>query len=631
MTFPVVGVAAWRAQVDKDLAGAPFDKVLVHRSPEGLAIQPLYTEALPEAGRPGVAPFTRGAHATPAPFRICMRHQVVDEAALVDDLAGGAEALWLGAGVDLDHVLGRADSDKVAFLVDGGPAPLAVLAALVEGAARRDLPLVELLFALGADPVGGLAMGRAPSGTLADELGDLGQAARFIAERCPHGHTALVSTLPYHAAGADAADELALALSTGAVYLGALLDAGLDPTAAARQLAVQISVGRDTFAELCKLRALRLVWHKLLAAAGAPAAPLALLHAVAGSRTLSERDPWVNMLRAATQTFAAVLGGADWVTPATFDEALGTPGALGRRVARNTGLVLREESHLGRVVDAAGGSYYMEALTDALAREAWSRFRALERSGGVVAALKSGSLAAQLDAAWLGRKEALARRKEPLLGVSEFANLDEKLPARPVPQLPVAASTDSPELRVALAAVESARSSERLEALIAAANAGAGAAALIDAALRPAQELALAPLPRHRDAEPFEALRRRAEALAAAGRAPAIVLDVLGPPAEHRARLGFATAFFATGGVRPSADATIACLCGSDERYAAEAAERTRALKAAGIRRVYLAGRPGALEPALRAAGVDGFVFVGSDAVATLSEILDASDGKVAP
>jgi len=301
------------------------------------------------------------------------------------------------------------------------------------------------------------------------------------------------------------------------------------------------------------------LWHKVLAAAGVADGQLRVLHAVCSSRTLAQRDPWVNMLRVTTQVFAAAIGGAQLITPQPFDAAFETHTPLGQRVARNTALVLREESQLGRVADPGGGSFYLETRTDALAREAWTRFQQIEREGGVVELQRSGKLKARLDAAWAARAAAIAKRKEPVLGVSEFANLREQLPGAP------------------------------------AATRG------------------------HRDSEGFEALRARVE------KAPRTVsLVLLGPPAEHRARVGFAENLFAVAGLaaKPGDVADVVCLCGSDERYQTEAAAKARELKARGARRIVLAGRPGALEQELRAAGVDAFIFVGCDVLATLEELL---------
>jgi methylmalonyl-CoA mutase len=573
VTFPQVTLENWRAQVDKELAGASFEKALVHRTPEGLSVLPLYTELTPQA-RPGLDP---GA----SPFRICMRAGAgSSEADLADDLGGGADAIWIqgadsGAVGRRERVLAQIDPARTFVVLDvGGESPEKAVARIADRAGRN----AELGFALTTDPLAALARGESTPGAMTAARAALAEGARAGTQSFPRATTAMVSTLPYHDAGADAADEIAIALATGVAYLRTLMGAGFSADAGARQIALQVAVGRDTFAEVCKLRALRLGWKKVLAAAGATTVGRTTMHAVCSSRTLAQRDPWVNMLRVTTQVFAASLGGADLVTPASFDEAFGSPSALGRRVARNTGLVLREESHLGRVIDPGGGSYYFEALTDALAREAWTRFQSLEREGGVEAALASGRLQARLEAAWRARLELIVKRREPILGVSEFANLDEKLP------------------RPATAPGGSNR-------------AGANSA-----------------LPVHRDAEPFEQLRLRAEALSPP---PQASLVTLGPLAESRPRVGFAAGFFGAGGIRTretteDEPAVIACLCGSDERYAAEAVERTRRLKAAGCARVLLAGRPGALEAPLREAGIDGFLFVGCDAARMLSDLLDA-------
>lgn len=507
MTFPQVTAADWRAQVEKELAGASFEKTLVFKTPEGLAVAPLYTEA--------AQTHAIGAGAL---FKIVMRH----EAGSTDDLENGSEGLWLDG-----DALPQVQTPGAIFVIEGA----------LPANARTDLQ-----FALVGAP----------------------EHAKRISAQYPNGRAAMVSTLFDHQAGADAADELAIALSTGAKYLEIMLAAGLTPGAAARQLAVQTSVGRDTFAELCKLRALRVCWQKLLAAAQADGGRT-LIHAVCSTRTLTQRDPWVNMLRVTTQVFSAVLGGADLVTPMPFDRALGAPSALARRIARNTGLVLRDESSLGRVSDPAGGSYYLETLTDELAREAWKRFQTIEKEGGIEAVRASGWLQDRLEKSWAARRESIAKRKISVLGVSEFANLDEVLPST---------AGEAPRLG-------------------------------------------------HRDSEIFEALRP----LSTPEEREAVGLVALGTLAESRARVGFASAFFAAGGLRSrelstNEKASIVCLCGTDERYAAEAVARVKALKAAGCRRVYLAGRPGFLDASLEAAGLDGFIFMGCDVVATLKEVL---------
>ena len=518
-----VTFADWRAKVEQELAGKPFEKALVHETLEGVSIAPLYIEA----------PRSLNRDASNAPFRICMRHEAgATEAQLLADLEEGADAVWVPWGTKVPGA---------GFVIRD-----VTSAALTE-------PLDQRATAYNFDPIAARIRGAAAFDTIDEELAQLGPFARRVGT----GSTAvMVSTLPAHEAGAHGVDELAIALTTGALYLDAMIVSGLTADEAAATLALQVSAGRDTFLELCKLRALRTCWSKVLAAFGVKAAPRTVVHAVCSSRTMTGYDPWVNMLRVTTQVFAAVLGGADLVTPNAFDQALGTASALGRRVARNTGLVLREESQLGKVADPAAGSYALETLTDALARKAWQQFREIEQGGGIVAALRTGRLAAELEGTRKKRFEAISRRREPILGVSEFANLDEPAPS-------------------------------------------------ID-------------LSGNRDASTFEVIRAKA---AAQKEVLLVTLD------DARARVGFASSFFAAGGLRSRETAhieraPIACVCGSDARYATHAADLIRALKAAGCAKVLVAGRPGALEQPLRDAGADGFIFMGCDAVSTLFDLV---------
>ena len=558
-------LADWRAQVEKELAGTSpvttFDK-LVARTPEGLAIEPLYTERV-NSGVPGAPPFARGASLEATPFEVCMRAGDAD--AVADDLAGGADALWVSS---TDRpALAAALGHKLAVVMDFTGTPLIEHFKAVMHARSAWL---------GFDPIDEVWRNDLSETALQRRLAELGGFVEKVSHQRLRGTLGAqghhvrpirVSSLEFHAAGADAADELALVLSKAVVYLRACAREGVALDEAARSLWVQVAVGRDTFGELCKLRALRIVWWKMLAAAGVADAGLDALHAVCSSRTQSVRDPWVNMLRVTTEVFAAVLGGAQLVTPTAFDEPFGAS-PLGRRTARNTALVLREESHLGKVLDAGGGSYYLEARTDALAREVWSRFRTFEAAGGLVANI--GKLGQRLTQAWAARATTIAKRTEPVLGVSEFANLGEKLPA----PLPIATPTSAP---------------------------------------------------RHRDGEEFEALRAHIE------HSRDVVLVTLGPPAEHRGRLGYAQALFATVGLpshasaevtAPPASNAIACICGSDERYATEAEALAAKLREAGYKHIAVAGRPGPLERKLRAAGVNTFVFMGCDVIANLNDLL---------
>jgi methylmalonyl-CoA mutase len=539
----IASLADWRALVEQD--GMTLDKLVQHTA-EGVAVEPLYVD--------GPAPTVRPGNGT---VGVCMRVQNAAEAR--DALDGGADALWIDAtDMATQRLAATRGAQLVVELPDREPTDTD------DDDDADDWP--ESAEWLAFDPLAmGLRIGREilsarfVSTSLTPVIDDLGTDL----VRCVR-----VDALQLHAAGADAADELAFALSTTVAYLRALFDGGIERERAARQLWFQIAVGRDTFGELCKLRALRLLAGKVYAAAGLASAPPPI-HAVSSPRTQAQRDPWVNMLRVTTEMFAGILGGADLVSPAAFDDGLGAPSDLGRRVARNTALVLRDESHLGRVIDAAGGSYYIESRTDALARQAWHRFQQIERDGGVIALAASGALQERLAISWGARAASIAKRKEPIVGVSEYANLGETLPS-----------------------------------------------AIPDRAASPG----------HRDAEGFEALRDRM-----ADRARDVVLVQLGTPAESRARVGFAKSLFATAGIAARevtvGDALggvpdVACLCGSDDNYAAHAVAIAAELRESGAVKIALAGRPGALEKALRDAGVHAFVYVGCDVLAALEELL---------
>ena len=258
------------------------------------------------------------------------------------------------------------------------------------------------------------------------QLAEMGAFAAATAARYPKVRAVSLSTLPYMDAGASEAQELAAMLCTGVAYLRAMSYAGMSADAACGQIEVTVGVDADVFPSIAKLRAARRVWANLAAAVGAsPGSRAPSLYAHTSQRMLTRRDPWVNLLRVTAATFAAGIGGADGLTTHAFDSLLGEPGELGRRMARNTQLLLLEESNLGRVIDPAGGSGYVEALTDELAVAAWSLFQELEAAGGFPTVLVDGSFASRITDVRTRRLQLVATRRQPITGVSEFPSLFE--------------------------------------------------------------------------------------------------------------------------------------------------------------------------------------------------------------
>ena len=601
--FPPADREQWRSLVAAVLAksgvepgdGRPED-ALSYRSYDGLTIAPLYTaEDLPDgvgldaAGVPGEPPFVRGSTARRSAWDIRQRVSEPDPAtanrAVLAELAGGASSIWLQLGsvaggppvASLAEVLDGVYLELAPVALEAGAETEAAAEALLRLAGDRGLAPAEIAGTLGADPIGQAAR----TGTTPD-LGMLTRLAESVAG-FPALLPATVDATVYSEAGGTDSDELAISIAVGVAYLRALTEAGLGIDAALAQLEFRYAVSADQWSSMAKLRAGRRIWDRVAELCGAAAGSRGQRqHAVTAEVTLTRRDPWVNLLRATVGCFAAAVAGAQAITVAPFDSAAGLPDDFGRRIARNTQAILHDESSLARVLDPGGGSWYLESLTEQLAEAAWAKFTAIERAGGAVAALESGALAGMLEAGWQPRRDNIARRRDPITGVSEFAMPAEApLSRRPHPPRPAGG------------------------------------------------------LPRLRYAEPFEALRDRSDAqLAATGARPRAFLAAFGPVPAHSGRLAFAANLLAAGGIEAVAGTgepddlvaafqasgtSLALLCSSDRQYAEQAGPLAARFKAAGAVEVWIAGPPTLVQSE---AGIDAAVFTGCDAVAALESML---------
>lgn len=595
---------AWQAEVlkvlnrrrpeGKHLSLEQAMKRLTTTTLDDLDIAPLYV-ADDEAplGHPGVMPFTRGASVRTGEavaWGVRQLHEDADvdvtRRAILDDLERGATSVWLRVDPDavpadkLATVLADVQLDlagvRVVSFTDQPAAARALLAALKGSGA--DLAAVK--GNLGIDPLAAVAYdGGEP---------DLSALASWVDEASglPLVQAFSVNALPYHGAGATDVQELAFALATGIAYLRALDEQGLAPADAVGQLEFRVSATADQFATIAKLRALRRAWARVAQECEVPEARRgARIHAVTSPRMMAKVDPHVNMLRTTIATFGAAAGGADAITVLPLDHAAGLPTSFTRRIARNIQVIAAEESHLGRVQDPAGGSWYVEHLTDQLARAAWQLVGEIEAAGGMAAALASGDVAQRLAQSNDARARQLATRTIELTGVSTFPLAGEKPhEARPRPDAP-----------------------------------------------------ALGGLRQIRDTEVFEALRERAWAHEeSTGSPPDVLLACLGTQRDFGARQGFASNVLLVGGIHVSpslggspdeiaaraAGHRVAVLASSAAVYAEQGADVVRALRDAGVEKVYLAGQASELGDAPEGL-VDGTIAMGTDVVAFLDSVLD--------
>jgi methylmalonyl-CoA mutase len=589
--FPAADRAEWRALVAQVLAKSRVDgdpeEALSSITYDGIELKPLYTRAEAHGvgadGVPGRPPFVRAS--TPhgsvrTGWDVRQRHADPDarrtNAAVHADLTNGTTSLWLVLGVpglpvdDLGTALDGVHLDLAPVALDAGGETRAAAQAYLS--LVQDVAPDEVRGTLGADPIGW----RARTGAEAD-LDLLGSLAAS-AGQYPNLRVATVDATVHHDAGASDADEIAAAISTGVAYLRALTDAGLSVDEALARIEFRFAVNADQFLSIAKLRAARRVWDRVAELSDASGERRGQWqHATTSAAMMSQRDPWVNMLRATIACFAAAVGGADAITVLPFDAAIGLSDAFARRIARNTQSVLHDESSLARVIDAAGGSWYVETLTDQLAERAWDTFTAFERAGGALRALDDGTLDTTFAHAREQRRADVAHRRAPLTGVSEFAFVAEQPVTRP-PAPPAPAG---------------------------------------------------GPLAAHRYAEPFEAFRDRADAQPTR---PAVFLAALGPLAVHSARVGFASNLFQAGGLEPvvgtgapdeivaafrSSGTSVACICSGDGQYSDHAAALANALREAGAAYVWLAGK-GQYD------GVDGYLAKGVDALDVLATTFEA-------
>lgn len=658
--FPVVSLHDWRARVTADLRDRDLDEALGRDVDGMLRTRPLYAPGETSAVDAGAESVAGSADecAGDAAWRFASLIDAGDPddalRFIEEDRRNDVEVFWLrldrperlhrparpddppkdGIGDLSSRRLGEAlkvasaggrSADGRALVLDAGAAPAAALEWVLRAldAAAIDPSDVEIL--LGADAAGSLARDGAlpgPLETIDREIVALVSRLRGVS---PRGRTCAANALPYHLAGAGYAEAIGFALASAVRTLRILIANGVAPTAAAAQVAWTLPVTGDLLVSLASLRATRHLWGRVTASLGAAPTPT-LIHAVTSTRMLARLDPRSNALRLTNASVAAVLGGANLLSISAYDAALEiAPAAVarGRRLARNTSLILGEEAYLHEVIDPTGGSWCIEALTDRIARDAYCVFQEIERGGGIIAALVEGVVGARCEASAATRRSRIASRRDVIVGVNQFAVVHEPDP----PEFAQASGAGRPAVADALRFEEAAPVGLTIDRL----------------SIR-------------RDTESFEALREVSAALARAGQRPRVALVGVGPFWEWKARADFVADLLAAGGVEaiwPVSDEgavndfaadpdlavarfretqiEVACLCAADARVHDSGAAVVRALKAAGARVVLVAGRPGASASSLAEAGATDFVHVGVDACQLVTKVITKMHATTSP
>ena len=601
--FPPVSTEEWRAKVEVDLKGADFNKKLVWRTNEGFNVQPMYraedikdlktTDSLP-----GEYPFVRGTKTNNdwyirQEIEVCCPKAANEKATEV--LGKGVTSLGFKLKEDIDAeglktLLAGIDLAKVEVNFDCCPNKALQLA--------KDL--VEVVKAAGAADTFSGSIGFDPFRRLLKHGKDFPKDIKALAAEIVKAvadvknlRVLAVNTDKLCNAGAYIYQELGYALSWGNEWLSQLTDAGIDATEAAKRIKFNMGISTNYFMEIAKFRAARMLWAQIVKQYE-PKCDCACkmnVHATTSEFNQTIFDAYVNLLRSQTESMSAALAGVDSITVTPFDKQYKNPDEFSERLARNQQLLLKEESHLDKIVDPAGGSYYVETLTMSIANEAWKLFLATEEQGGFYAALKAGEVQKAVNESSDKRHTDVARRKESLLGTNQFPNFNE-------------IANDKIECEGGKCCcghnIEAEAETDAVEAL-----------------------------KNTRAASEFEALRLETER---SGKRPKVFMLTIGNLAMRLARSQFSANFFACAGYQiidnlgfdtveagveaaMEKQADVVVLCSSDDEYATLAPEAFKAL--AGRAEFVVAGAP-ACSDDLKAVGITEFVNVRSNVLETL-------------
>ncbi len=677
--FPPPSYEDWLKAIEKMLKGGSFEKKLVTKTYEGIRLQPMYrrqdTDNLAHIhSLPGFAPYVRGNRAsgylteswaiaqelpysTPSEMNEALRTDIERGQNAVNLVLDRATAAGIDADVapaedvghqgtslsslnDLATALDGIDLAQMPILVQAGSAAVPLAALLIAHLQNQGVAPESLHGSIQYDPLGTLALEGALPYALESAYDRMAALTGWAAKHAPHVQTITVNGHPYHNGGGSAVQELAFGLATGVTYLRAMQDRGLAIDTVAPHVLFSFSLGSNFFMEVAKLRAARLLWASIVKAfGGSDAAQKVAIHVRTSAYNKTIYDPYVNMLRTTTEAFSGVLGGCDSMYISPFDTVVRIPDFFSRRVARNTHIVLEQECNLNKVIDPAGGSWYVEHLTDALAQESWKLFQEIEKQGGLFPALQAGFPQQEVARVAAERAKNIALRKDVFVGTNLYPNLKEK-PAE-VPHVDIAARQNErvTQLKQYRASVDQAKRQAALQKLSSAHGdmiASAAAAALAGAtvgeiaqALGQAGGPTVKPVDVHRATAAFETLRAASEVYAArTGARPKVFLANMGPIPQHKPRADFATGFFEVGGFEvitntgfstPEAaaqaasqsGAPVVVICSTDTTYPELVPPLTKLIKQANPdASVILAGYPSDQIEAHKQAGVDEFIHM---------------------
>lgn len=606
-SFPLKTKEDWKAKAEESLKGKSIE-TLKSSTYEKIILKPLYSQrdAQKAPDYPGGSDFRRGINPlgyVTNDWKIAQRisYQSVDE--LKEKLHGSIEKGQTALSFEVSEVLFESKEmiydilgdlpSRFPFAINGRGMQSALLTALTE----RETSANQVSGYVGSDPFSLFV----EEGFIVEEffkgwMDDI----KLANEKLPKLRTVLINTSTYHQGGANGVQELGIAAAAGTFYLQSLLDRGMKLEDVLGKMIFQFSIGSNFFMELAKLRAARILWNKITQVYGAEPKERGMhITAETSSFTKTVYDPYVNLLRAGNEGFAAVVGGVQYLHITPFDDITGSS-QLSERIARNTQNILKEEAYLQKVADPAGGSWYVEALTKELAEKAWQSFQQIEAKGGLLEVLKSGWLQDEIAAVQTKREQDVFRRKQSIVGTNVYANLAESAGSAAVQTYNNPIGVDRFN-RINIRKMNNVRLSE-----------------------------------------PFEKLRKISDEIKSKSSSkPKIGMICLGELKYYKPRLDFMRGFAAAGGIEAVDSGSITslesakqfvlrqdtkyfCLCGSNDQYESFGHEILSTLhREFPDRTFYLAGLPEKdLHAKWASEGIKQFIHIKSNCYEILSTIL---------
>ncbi|KUG25025.1 methylmalonyl-coa mutase [hydrocarbon metagenome] len=687
----------WREVIEKDLKGVPFEKKLITKTYEGIDLQPIYTkkdlenlEFIDEL--PGEGNFLRGKNFSgykSSGWEICqdLPYPLAEEysEALRNDLSRGQNSISLkldeasingldadqanvnqfgknGVSIssveDIEKAFNNIDITKFPIHIDTGYTSLQFLPVINGYLKKKNVDADKIKGSISADPISSLiSNGKLPLSI--DNLFDqLKTSTDWSIQNIPNIKTIGVSGLSYHNSGANAVQELAYTLAAGVEYINALLERGLDINHITNRMRFTFGIGTFFFMEVAKLRAAKILWSKITEAYGADIDYRKMvIHARTGLFTQTKFDPYVNLLRTTTEAFSAVVGGIDSIHTNTFDEVIGLPDQFSRRIARNVQIILNEESHLTDVIDPAGGSFFVEKLTDEIAKAAWKEFQKIESMGGLIKALQEGYIQKEIDNVWETRKKDISKRKSVIVGTNMYANIKEEIKKNNYPDHKVIQERQTDQLRKLKAARDNEKVKTNLDALsmvnkkLSAEFVDKLTEAILNGATlgeiskvnhsKTGEGISINKIELRRASEFFESLREKAEEIKLIrGSRPKVFFATMGSIKQYKSRADFSQGFFEIGGFEieyprgfessddavkaaDESNADVVVICSTDETYPELVPPFTKGIKKANKNvTVVLAGYPKDQIEEHKKSGVDEFIYLGCDVFELLNKIL---------